>query len=338
MQPISPRGICLALLLTAAVGSAQESVFPGENWEVVRGRALAEYGWSQRGLREAQQFITDESNTTGLIVVDRGRVVFQFGDVVELSYVASVRKSILSMLYGKYVMDGTIDLDKTIEDLGMDDIGGLLDIKPILELSNEGRIEPLDRVRGRDAVMARFLEHLEERLTPVPRQLRVGIAHGDTPEIAKELETEIVARFAPREIVTGQEHQLDLAEAGLGVGHHGGTDQTLRHGLRLHHDDRRRLVLGGPEQRHHEGHDRAQCARDHEPPDAAARDLDDVRQAEAEFGLCRVCDHVSFQIPVSAQRGAADPKPGPARAPAARGVAMPQPCQRTGSGGLENST
>ncbi len=83
-------------------------------------------------------------------------------------------------------------------------IGGLLDIKPILELSNEGRIEPLDRVRGRDAVMARFLEHLEERLTPVPRQLRVGIAHGDAPEIAKELETEIVARFAPREIVTGQ--------------------------------------------------------------------------------------------------------------------------------------
>lgn len=83
-------------------------------------------------------------------------------------------------------------------------IGGLLDIKPILELSNEGRIEPLDRVRGRDAVMARFLEHLEERLTPVPRQLRVGIVHGDAPEIAKELETEIVARFAPREIVTGQ--------------------------------------------------------------------------------------------------------------------------------------
>ena len=83
-------------------------------------------------------------------------------------------------------------------------IGGLLDIKPILELSNEGRIEPLDRVRGRDAVMARFLEHLEERLTPVPRQLRVGIAHGNAPEIAKELETEIVARFAPREIVTGQ--------------------------------------------------------------------------------------------------------------------------------------
>lgn len=83
-------------------------------------------------------------------------------------------------------------------------IGGLLDIKPILELSNEGRIEPLDKVRGRDAVMARFLEHLEERLTPVPRQLRVGIVHGDAPEIAKELETEIVARFAPREIVTGQ--------------------------------------------------------------------------------------------------------------------------------------
>jgi CubicO group peptidase (beta-lactamase class C family) len=73
--------------------------------------------------------VRDSSNSTGLIVVDRGRVVFQFGDVEDLSYVASVRKSILAMLYGKYVEDGTIDLEKTIADLGMDDVGGLLDIE-----------------------------------------------------------------------------------------------------------------------------------------------------------------------------------------------------------------
>jgi CubicO group peptidase (beta-lactamase class C family) len=36
--------------------------------------------------------------------------------------VASVRKSVLGMLYGKYVADGTIDLQKTVKDLGLTDV------------------------------------------------------------------------------------------------------------------------------------------------------------------------------------------------------------------------
>jgi CubicO group peptidase (beta-lactamase class C family) len=108
---------------------AQKATFPVGEWESVGRRNLEAYGWSGDGLRRAQEHIRDNSNTTGLVVVDRGRVVFRFGDVEGLSYVASVRKSILSILYGKYVEDGTIDLGKTIEDLGMDDIGGLLDVE-----------------------------------------------------------------------------------------------------------------------------------------------------------------------------------------------------------------
>jgi CubicO group peptidase (beta-lactamase class C family) len=55
--------------------------------------------------------------------------VFSYGDIEELSYVASVRKSILSMLYGYWVANGTIRLGTTIGELGMDDIGGLLPIE-----------------------------------------------------------------------------------------------------------------------------------------------------------------------------------------------------------------
>ncbi len=115
----------------AAAQVVHDPVYPGAEWEYVwrNARALEAYGWSAGGLRRAWEFIRDSSNTTGLIVVDRGRVVFQFGDVEELSYLASVRKSILAMLYGKYVEDGTIDLEKTLEELGMDDVGGLLDIE-----------------------------------------------------------------------------------------------------------------------------------------------------------------------------------------------------------------
>lgn len=82
-------------------------------------------------------------------------------------------------------------------------LGDLLGIKPILELSPEGRVEPLDRVRGREAVVPRVLQILEERLTPRPNQLRLGIVHADAPDVVAELKAEVVARFSPKEIVTG---------------------------------------------------------------------------------------------------------------------------------------
>ena len=131
------RVVSLLAVVVALVGgqvsaqATQSAVFPGEQWEYVRRdvQGLEAYGWSASGLRRAWEFIRDSSNTTGLIVVDRGRVVFEFGDVAELSYLASVRKSVLAMLYGKYVDNGTIDLEKTMADLGMDDVGGLLDIE-----------------------------------------------------------------------------------------------------------------------------------------------------------------------------------------------------------------
>jgi len=115
----------------ASAQMSQDPVYPGAEWEYVwpNGRALDSYGWSVPGLNEAWEFIRDSAKTTGLLVVDRGRVVFEFGDVEDLSFVASVRKSILAMLYGKYVEDGTIDLGETLQDLGMDDVGGLLDVE-----------------------------------------------------------------------------------------------------------------------------------------------------------------------------------------------------------------
>lgn len=122
----------LALVTVVAVTFALRAqhavsgmVFPGAAWEVVAPSALTGHGWSADGLKKTRDYIRAEANTTGLMVVDRGRVVFSYGDVEELSYVASVRKSILAMLYGAWVENGTIPLDRTLADLGMDDIGGL---------------------------------------------------------------------------------------------------------------------------------------------------------------------------------------------------------------------
>ena len=89
---------CTVLVLTSVLSCrpaiAQDPVYPGAEWEYVwrNAQRLDAYGWSADGLRQAWEFIRDSSNTTGLVVIDRGRVVFQFGDVEELSYLASVRK------------------------------------------------------------------------------------------------------------------------------------------------------------------------------------------------------------------------------------------------------
>jgi len=135
MKYVRSSALSLALFLVVhtsfflAPAGAQESVFPAETWEYVEKDALQAYGWSPELLEKTTDFIRDESNTTGLVVVDRGRVVYEFGDIEELSYVASVRKSILAMLYGYWVENGTIDLETTLSDLGFDDIGGLLPIE-----------------------------------------------------------------------------------------------------------------------------------------------------------------------------------------------------------------
>ena len=49
----------------------------------------------------------------------------QYGDVQAVSYLASVRKSVLAILFGNYVASGKIRLNKTLAALGIDDVGGL---------------------------------------------------------------------------------------------------------------------------------------------------------------------------------------------------------------------
>jgi CubicO group peptidase (beta-lactamase class C family) len=105
------------------------AVFPGEEWEFVPRGQLGSYGWSNEGLQAARAFVRDSANSTGIVVVDRGRIVFTYGDIEELSYIASCRKSILAMLYGDWVQRGIVELDATLEQMGFDDIGGLLDIE-----------------------------------------------------------------------------------------------------------------------------------------------------------------------------------------------------------------
>jgi len=127
----APWSLLLVLALTAPAWGqvSTDMTFPGDTWESVPRGQLEAYGWSPEALRQATAFVQDSANSTGIVVVDRGRVVWTFGDIEELSYLASARKSVLSMLYGFWVENGIVDLDTTLEQLGFDDVGGLLPIE-----------------------------------------------------------------------------------------------------------------------------------------------------------------------------------------------------------------
>jgi CubicO group peptidase (beta-lactamase class C family) len=101
-------------------------VFPSATWEEYSG--ISESGFTPAGVTSVLMMLRDLP-TTSLMVVAGGKIAFKYGDVTEVSYLASARKSILSMLFGHCVESGAIDLEGTIGDLGIDDVGGLLPVE-----------------------------------------------------------------------------------------------------------------------------------------------------------------------------------------------------------------
>ncbi len=102
-------------------------VYPDITWDRIVNPG--DYGWDNTLLKQLRQFIIDSTHTTGFMVVQSGKILVDYGDVKELSYLASCRKSVLSMLYGPFVENGKIKLNTTIEQLRLNDVGGLLPVE-----------------------------------------------------------------------------------------------------------------------------------------------------------------------------------------------------------------
>jgi CubicO group peptidase (beta-lactamase class C family) len=114
----------LWLLVLPLAASAQQAAtvvaaptYPAADWE----RAdPASVGWSAERLAAVTEKLGTLS-TTAMMAVVGGRVIYEYGEVDRVSYLASVRKSVLSMLYGIYRDRGSVDLNLTLEQLGIDD-------------------------------------------------------------------------------------------------------------------------------------------------------------------------------------------------------------------------
>lgn len=77
-------------------------------------------------------------------------------------------------------------------------VGTLLKIKPILHVE-DGKLIPLEKIRGTKKVWKRMLEIMEERGQDLTNQ-RIAISHGDDYETAKELADMIQERFHVKKI------------------------------------------------------------------------------------------------------------------------------------------
>lgn len=107
--------IMLSLLITVQTFA---QIYPGKQWE--KYNSPEDAGFSSTKLAEAKTY-GDEINTAALTIVVDGKIVYEWGEVEKKYMTHSIRKSFLSALYGNYVKDGSIDLDKTMAELGIND-------------------------------------------------------------------------------------------------------------------------------------------------------------------------------------------------------------------------
>jgi CubicO group peptidase (beta-lactamase class C family) len=132
---------CFVVCCSVASSAESTKVFPGKDWERIEKPEAA--GYSSARLEALRVWLKANRTTAMLVTVD-GKVLFEYGDVKRVSKVASVRKSILAMLYGNYVVAGKIDLNKTVKQLGLDDV------QPFMSFEEEATL--LDLVRARSGV------------------------------------------------------------------------------------------------------------------------------------------------------------------------------------------
>jgi len=131
-------------LTPQAIDISLGTVYPGETWQ--QAETPEELGWSSEKLDEAWAF-ADRLDSAAVMIVHRGIVVDTWGDVARNYMCHSVRKSLLSALYGIYVTEGRKHTLKTLQELGIDDYTPLTKV--------EKRATVADLLKARSGVYIR---------------------------------------------------------------------------------------------------------------------------------------------------------------------------------------
>lgn len=77
-------------------------------------------------------------------------------------------------------------------------LGGLLNIKPLLNVE-DGKLVPIEKIRGKKKLLQRMIELMKERGANLNEQV-IGISHADNEETANEVKAMIEAEFHPKAV------------------------------------------------------------------------------------------------------------------------------------------
>lgn len=105
-------------VVCGSVTPASAGELPRRHWATVERPADA--GWSEAAVARARAY-ADTLDTAAVFVVEHGRVVTQWGEPASKFNIHSIRKSLLSGLYGIAVARREVDTGATLEDLDIDD-------------------------------------------------------------------------------------------------------------------------------------------------------------------------------------------------------------------------
>lgn len=106
------------LIWSSMTGVMASDRVPAAQWDRLPRSQKA--GWSTEKLFEARSY-SHTIDTAALMIVQDGVIIDEWGATALPLMCHSVRKSLLSALYGRHVTAGTIDLSATMQQLGVDD-------------------------------------------------------------------------------------------------------------------------------------------------------------------------------------------------------------------------
>ena len=157
----------------------------GEGMLVLRGVELAAAGWAPETIARELERVRSQSG--GFFTVDK---------------------------FDRLVRSGRVGRGRAW-------LGTKLNLKPVMVVTTEGTISAAARARGAAGARRRILELLDRALETGgrgrPRELRLGVVHGDIPEFAETLRAELVARYQPKQCLVAPITPVIAAHAGVGA-------------------------------------------------------------------------------------------------------------------------
>ncbi len=78
-------------------------------------------------------------------------------------------------------------------------MGTMLNIKPVMRVNDEGKLEPVDRVRGRKNSLLRLVDEMAKTAED-PQNQKIFIAHADCEADAQFVANEVKSRFGAKDV------------------------------------------------------------------------------------------------------------------------------------------